>query len=68
METVKVKNDFIDNNAVLSCPSLGMVSRLKYIVSNRARPPSTAGLGYGKTVGIIAGSQNVVKLHLTPKV
>uniref|UniRef100_A0A8C2Z3R0 Tyrosine-protein kinase n=1 Tax=Cyclopterus lumpus TaxID=8103 RepID=A0A8C2Z3R0_CYCLU len=25
----------------------GMVSRLKYIVSNRARPPSTAGLGYG---------------------
>uniref|UniRef100_A0A3Q3JAS9 Tyrosine-protein kinase n=1 Tax=Monopterus albus TaxID=43700 RepID=A0A3Q3JAS9_MONAL len=23
-----------------------MVSRLKYIVSNRARPPSTAGLGY----------------------
>uniref|UniRef100_A0A8C2XEL0 Tyrosine-protein kinase n=1 Tax=Cyclopterus lumpus TaxID=8103 RepID=A0A8C2XEL0_CYCLU len=28
----------------------GMVSRLKYIVSNRARPPSTAGLGYGKSV------------------
>ncbi|XP_023253761.1 tyrosine-protein kinase BTK isoform X1 [Seriola lalandi dorsalis] len=27
--------------------SAGMVSRLKYIVSNRARPPSTAGLGYG---------------------
>uniref|UniRef100_A0A3Q1H0X1 Tyrosine-protein kinase n=1 Tax=Anabas testudineus TaxID=64144 RepID=A0A3Q1H0X1_ANATE len=25
----------------------GMVSRLKYIVSTRARPPSTAGLGYG---------------------
>ncbi|XP_024139497.1 tyrosine-protein kinase BTK [Oryzias melastigma] len=25
----------------------GMVSRLKHIVSNRARPPSTAGLGYG---------------------
>uniref|UniRef100_A0AAQ4QYI0 Tyrosine-protein kinase n=1 Tax=Gasterosteus aculeatus aculeatus TaxID=481459 RepID=A0AAQ4QYI0_GASAC len=25
----------------------GMVSRLKYIVSNRAQPPSTAGLGYG---------------------
>ncbi|XP_069550316.1 tyrosine-protein kinase BTK isoform X1 [Brachyistius frenatus] len=25
----------------------GMVSRLKYIVSNRALPPSTAGLGYG---------------------
>lgn len=25
----------------------GMVSRLKYIVSNHARPPSTAGLGYG---------------------
>ncbi|XP_056129209.1 tyrosine-protein kinase BTK [Lampris incognitus] len=25
----------------------GMVSRLKYIVSNRAGPPSTAGLGYG---------------------
>nr|XP_046262395.1 tyrosine-protein kinase BTK isoform X2 [Scatophagus argus] len=25
----------------------GLVSRLKYIVSNRARPPSTAGLGYG---------------------
>uniref|UniRef100_A0A665VMF7 Tyrosine-protein kinase n=1 Tax=Echeneis naucrates TaxID=173247 RepID=A0A665VMF7_ECHNA len=25
----------------------GMVSRLKYIVSNRKRPPSTAGLGYG---------------------
>ncbi|KAM9377078.1 LOW QUALITY PROTEIN: tyrosine-protein kinase BTK [Pholidichthys leucotaenia] len=25
----------------------GMVSRLKYIVSNRSRPPSTAGLGYG---------------------
>uniref|UniRef100_A0A8C5GBN3 Tyrosine-protein kinase n=1 Tax=Gouania willdenowi TaxID=441366 RepID=A0A8C5GBN3_GOUWI len=25
----------------------GMVSRLKYIVSNRTRPPSTAGLGYG---------------------
>uniref|UniRef100_A0A671XCC7 Tyrosine-protein kinase n=1 Tax=Sparus aurata TaxID=8175 RepID=A0A671XCC7_SPAAU len=25
----------------------GMVSRLKYIVTNRARPPSTAGLGYG---------------------
>ena len=24
-----------------------MVSRLKYIVTNRARPPSTAGLGYG---------------------
>uniref|UniRef100_A0AAQ4RVG0 Tyrosine-protein kinase n=1 Tax=Gasterosteus aculeatus aculeatus TaxID=481459 RepID=A0AAQ4RVG0_GASAC len=24
-----------------------MVSRLKYIVSNRAQPPSTAGLGYG---------------------
>ncbi|XP_068182109.1 tyrosine-protein kinase BTK isoform X2 [Antennarius striatus] len=24
----------------------GMVSRLKHIVSNRARPPSTAGLGY----------------------
>uniref|UniRef100_A0A8D3BY44 Tyrosine-protein kinase n=1 Tax=Scophthalmus maximus TaxID=52904 RepID=A0A8D3BY44_SCOMX len=27
--------------------SAGMVSRLKYMVSNRARPPSTAGLGYG---------------------
>ncbi|KAG7517791.1 tyrosine-protein kinase BTK [Solea senegalensis] len=27
--------------------SAGMVSRLKYIVSNRKRPPSTAGLGYG---------------------
>ncbi|XP_077466516.1 tyrosine-protein kinase BTK [Stigmatopora argus] len=26
--------------------SAGMFSRLKYIVSNRARPPSTAGLGY----------------------
>uniref|UniRef100_A0A673C8D9 Tyrosine-protein kinase n=1 Tax=Sphaeramia orbicularis TaxID=375764 RepID=A0A673C8D9_9TELE len=25
----------------------GMVSRLKYIVSNRVRPPSIAGLGYG---------------------
>ncbi|XP_072292186.1 tyrosine-protein kinase BTK [Eucyclogobius newberryi] len=25
----------------------GMVSRLKYIVSNRTQPPSTAGLGYG---------------------
>ncbi|MED6280971.1 hypothetical protein CHARACLAT_016577 [Characodon lateralis] len=25
----------------------GMVSRLKHIVSNRAQPPSTAGLGYG---------------------
>ncbi|XP_056294951.1 tyrosine-protein kinase BTK [Pseudoliparis swirei] len=25
----------------------GMVSRLKYIISNRAQPPSTAGLGYG---------------------
>ncbi|KAG7279324.1 hypothetical protein CRUP_019020 [Coryphaenoides rupestris] len=25
----------------------GMVSRLKYMVSNRALPPSTAGLGYG---------------------
>ncbi|XP_037531633.1 tyrosine-protein kinase BTK [Nematolebias whitei] len=25
----------------------GMVSRLKHIVSNRQRPPSTAGLGYG---------------------
>ncbi|CAL8263726.1 unnamed protein product [Lota lota] len=25
----------------------GMVSRLKIIVSNRAQPPSTAGLGYG---------------------
>ncbi|KAM7389184.1 hypothetical protein PAMP_023177 [Pampus punctatissimus] len=25
----------------------GMVSRLKYIVSNRTRPPSTVGLGYG---------------------
>ncbi|KAG7224788.1 hypothetical protein INR49_013501 [Caranx melampygus] len=25
----------------------GMVSRLKYLVSNRTRPPSTAGLGYG---------------------
>ncbi|XP_034453031.1 tyrosine-protein kinase BTK isoform X2 [Hippoglossus hippoglossus] len=25
----------------------GLVSRLKYIVSNRAWPPSTAGLGYG---------------------
>ncbi|KAJ3587408.1 hypothetical protein NHX12_011005 [Muraenolepis orangiensis] len=25
----------------------GMVSRLKYFVSNRAQPPSTAGLGYG---------------------
>ncbi|KAF7664541.1 hypothetical protein LDENG_00173680 [Lucifuga dentata] len=25
----------------------GMVSRLKYIVSNWAQPPSTAGLGYG---------------------
>ncbi|XP_060935369.1 tyrosine-protein kinase BTK [Limanda limanda] len=25
----------------------GLVSRLKYIVSNRALPPSTAGLGYG---------------------
>uniref|UniRef100_A0A3Q4ALR9 Tyrosine-protein kinase n=1 Tax=Mola mola TaxID=94237 RepID=A0A3Q4ALR9_MOLML len=25
----------------------GMVSRLKYIVSNRVQPPSTAGLGYG---------------------
>ncbi|XP_008274416.1 tyrosine-protein kinase BTK-like isoform X1 [Stegastes partitus] len=25
----------------------GMVCRLKHIVSNRARPPSTAGLGYG---------------------
>ncbi|XP_013859286.1 tyrosine-protein kinase BTK isoform X2 [Austrofundulus limnaeus] len=25
----------------------GMVSRLKHIVSNRPRPPSTAGLGYG---------------------
>ncbi|XP_075867905.1 tyrosine-protein kinase BTK isoform X2 [Nelusetta ayraudi] len=25
----------------------GMVSRLKYIVSDTARPPSTAGLGYG---------------------
>lgn len=27
--------------------SAGMVSRLKHIVSNRTRPPSTAGLGYG---------------------
>nr|XP_061792821.1 tyrosine-protein kinase BTK-like [Nerophis lumbriciformis] len=27
--------------------SAGMFSRLKYIVSNRTRPPSTAGLGYG---------------------
>lgn len=26
----------------------GMVSRLKYIVSKRAQPPSTAGLGYGE--------------------
>lgn len=25
----------------------GMVSRLRYIVSNQTRPPSTAGLGYG---------------------
>lgn len=29
--------------------STGMVSRLKYIVSDRARPPSTAGLGYGQS-------------------
>lgn len=35
-------------NVALSSPPLGMVSRLKHIVSNRARPPSTAGLGYGK--------------------
>uniref|UniRef100_A0A672I070 Tyrosine-protein kinase n=1 Tax=Salarias fasciatus TaxID=181472 RepID=A0A672I070_SALFA len=26
----------------------GMVSRLKYIVSNQAQPPSTTGLGYGE--------------------
>ncbi|CAN9515179.1 unnamed protein product [Ophioblennius macclurei] len=26
----------------------GMVSRLKYIVSNQPQPPSTAGLGYGE--------------------
>lgn len=37
---------------VLSTP-LGMVCRLKYIVSNRARPPSTAGLGYGKSENIV---------------
>ena len=31
---------------------LGMVSRLKIIVSNRAHAPSTAGLGYGKHTAI----------------
>uniref|UniRef100_A0AAQ5XUB0 Tyrosine-protein kinase n=1 Tax=Amphiprion ocellaris TaxID=80972 RepID=A0AAQ5XUB0_AMPOC len=30
--------------------SAGMVCRLKHIASNRARPPSTPGLGYGESV------------------
>lgn len=33
----------------LLCLSTGMVSRLKYIVSNKAQPPSTAGLDYGQS-------------------
>lgn len=45
---IYIKNDISDNYMLLLSTLLGMVSRLKYIVSNRARPPSTAGLGYGK--------------------
>lgn len=45
--------DLTGNNVVLLSPSLGMVSRLKYIVSNRAQPPSPAGLGYGKSTAIL---------------
>lgn len=30
-----------------------MVSRLKYIVTTRMRPPSTVGLGYGKILKMI---------------
>lgn len=47
------KNDLKSNCMFVLSTPLGMVCRLKYIVSNRARPPSTAGLGYGKSENIL---------------
>lgn len=44
------QNDFTSGIGDLFSSALtGMVSRLKYIVSTRMRPPSTVGLGYGKS-------------------
>lgn len=52
-QNLYLKNDLTGNYMLLFPTTLGMVSRLKYIVSIRARPPSTAGLGYGKSEYIL---------------
>lgn len=52
-QSLYLKNDLTGNCMLLLSTTLGMVSRLKYIVSIRARPPSTAGLGYGKSEYIL---------------
>lgn len=45
------KSSFVNytNSCLIPAVASGLVSRLKYVVSNRAQSaPSTAGLGYGK--------------------
>lgn len=49
-QSLSFQNDFTRGICDLFSSALtGMVSRLKYIVSTRTRPPSTVGLGYGRS-------------------